>query len=147
MSEVMTGSETEARTDRPAAPDVRTSSLRAARIRRRLIVHTTQLAVMAVVYGGWQLMDSTGHLDPTLFGKPSGIVSRLHTWIRDGTAIGSLADQIKVTLEEALLGFVIGTSLGVISGIALGRVRFLADVFGPFIKVLNSIPRIVLGSV
>ena len=31
-------------------------------------------------------------------------------------------------------------------GIALGRNRFLADLLSPFIKVANSIPRIVLGS-
>lgn len=41
----------------------------------------------------------------------------------------------------------IGTALGVVCGVALGRIRFLADVFSPYIKVLNSIPRIVLGSV
>lgn len=146
MSDVMIGAGIEARTGEaetaPAPP-----SLRRARVRRRLVVHATQIAVLVVIFGGWQLAANTGHLDPTLFGKPSGVVSRLHTWIRDGTAIGSLGDQIKVTLEEALLGFAIGVALGVICGIALGRVRFLADVFGPFIKVLNSIPRIVLGSI
>jgi NitT/TauT family transport system permease protein len=136
-----------------AAPTGSTSSapapaaFRRARQRRRVLVHITQVAVLAVIFGGWQWAANTGHLDPTLFGKPTGVVTRLHTWIRDGTAIGSLWDQIKVTLEEALLGFVIGVSLGVVCGIALGRVRFLADVFGPFIKVLNSIPRIVLGSI
>lgn len=52
-----------------------------------------------------------------------------------------------MTLEEAVLGFVIGVVLGVVLGIALGRVRILADVFGPYIKILNSIPRIVLGSI
>jgi len=117
------------------------------RWRHRLIVHASQLAFLVVVLGGWQWAASSGHLDPVLFGKPSGVVGRLHTWIRDGTAIGSLGQQIEVTLKEALLGFVIGTALGVVSGIALGRVRFLAEVFGPFIKVLNSIPRIVLGSI
>ena len=35
---------------------------------------------------------------------------------------------------------------GVIVGVALGRVRMLSDVFGPYIKAANSIPRIVLGS-
>ena len=32
-------------------------------------------------------------------------------------------------------------------GIALGRVRLLSRIFGPYLKVLNSIPRIVLGSI
>jgi NitT/TauT family transport system permease protein len=120
---------------------------RAAVLRHRLVVHGLQLAVLVVVIGGWQLLASTERLDPTLFGEPSGIVGRLVTWVTEGTAIGSLGEQIAVTLEEALLGFVIGTVLGIVLGIALGRVRLLAEVFGPFIKVLNSIPRIVLGSV
>jgi NitT/TauT family transport system permease protein len=116
-------------------------------VRHGLVVHGLQLAVLVVLLGGWQLLTSTGHLDPVLFGEPSGIVGRLQTWITQGTSIGSLGQQIVVTLEEALIGFLIGTTLGIVSGIALGRIKLLAEVFGPFIKVLNSIPRIVLGSV
>jgi NitT/TauT family transport system permease protein len=115
--------------------------------RHRLLVHGAQLAVLVIIFGGWQWLASSGHLDETLFGKPSGVVSRLKTWITDGTSVGPLGRQIWVTLEEALIGFAIGTVLGIVCGVALGRVRFLAEVFGPFIKVLNSIPRIVLGSI
>ncbi|MEU2773398.1 ABC transporter permease [Streptomyces sp. NPDC007162] len=32
-------------------------------------------------------------------------------------------------------------------GVALGQSRFLADVLGPYIKMVNAIPRIVLGSI
>jgi NitT/TauT family transport system permease protein len=119
----------------------------AARWRHRLLVHGAQLGILVVIFGGWQWLASSGQIDPTLFGKPSGVVDRLHTWVSVGTSIGSLGAQIRVTLEEALIGFFIGTALGVVCGIALGRVRFLAEVFGPFIKVLNSVPRIVLGSI
>jgi NitT/TauT family transport system permease protein len=114
---------------------------------RRAVVLLSQLAVLAVVIGGWQLWVGGDQRKVILFGQPSGIVEHLKTWITDGTAVGSLGDQIKATLEEALIGFVIGTTLGIVFGLALGRVQFLANVFGPFIKVLNSIPRIVLGSV
>ncbi len=146
MSDMMTGAEPDTGTG--AAPSAPTpSAYGRARLRRKVLVHLTQVAVLVIVFGGWQWLASTGHLDPALFGKPSGVVTSLRTWIRDGTAIGSLGNQIKVTLEEALLGFVIGVALGVVCGVALGRVRFLSDVFGPFIKVLNSIPRIVLGSI
>jgi len=55
--------------------------------------------------------------------------------------------QVLVTLEETLLGFAIGALLGVIFGVALGRNQLLADVFGIYIKVANSIPRVVLGSI
>jgi len=115
--------------------------------RRSVVVHLTQLVFLVLILGGWQLYVGGDSRKIILYGVPSGIAGRLHTWVTDGTAIGSLAGQITVTLEEALIGFGIGTALGIVSGIALGRIRFLAEVFSPYIKVLNSIPRIVLGSV
>ena len=114
---------------------------------RKIIVHFTQLVFLVAVIGGWQLWVGNDSRKVILYGVPTGIVQRLQTWIVEGTSIGSLGDQIWVTLEEALIGFLIGTTLGIVCGIALGRVRFLAEVFSPYIKVLNSIPRIVLGSV
>jgi NitT/TauT family transport system permease protein len=120
---------------------------RSAQRRHRLAVHLTQLAVLVIVIGAWQLLTAGDPRKIILYGEPSGIVDRLRTWITVGTAVGSLGAQILVTLQEAVIGFLIGTALGVVCGLAMGRVRFLAEVFGPFIKVLNSIPRIVLGSV
>jgi NitT/TauT family transport system permease protein len=119
-----------------------------AKVRKhKLLVHVAQLAVLVVVVGGWQLYVGDDSKKIILYGVPSGIIDQLKTWINHGTALGSLGAQIWVTLEEALIGFVIGTVLGIVCGIALGRIRFLAEVFSPYIKVLNSIPRIVLGSV
>ncbi|TXN31560.1 ABC transporter permease [Lacisediminihabitans profunda] len=115
--------------------------------KRRLRVLASQLGLLVLLLGGWQLGVGSDQLKVVLYGEPSGILAQLITWFRDGTAIGPLWQQIAVTLEEALIGFVIGTALGIVSGIALGRIRFLAEVFSPYIKVLNSIPRIVLGSV
>jgi NitT/TauT family transport system permease protein len=125
----------------------RERSPRNSNVRHRMLVLGLQLAVLVVLLGGWQLLTSTGRLDSVLFGEPTGIVARLQTWITQGTSLGSLGQQIIVTLEEAIIGFLIGTTLGIVCGIALGRIKLLAEVFGPFIKVLNSIPRIVLGSV
>jgi NitT/TauT family transport system permease protein len=115
-------------------------------LRRRMTVYLARLAVVVVVFGGWELGVRTKAIDPFFWGQPTGVVSQLRTWIEHGTAQGSLWLQIYVTMKEAVLGFIIGVVAGVIAGVALGRVRFLAEVFGPFIKVLNSIPRIVLGS-
>ncbi|WP_275290856.1 ABC transporter permease [Amycolatopsis sp. La24] len=114
---------------------------------RGVLVHATQAAVLVAVLGGWQVLVQGDQHAIVLYGLPSGIWDRLRSWVAEGTAIGSLGSQIWTTLEEALIGFAIGTAAGIVCGIALGRIRFLSDVFGPFIKVLNAIPRIVLGSV
>jgi NitT/TauT family transport system permease protein len=115
--------------------------------RHRVVVHLTQIAVLVALIGGWQFAVGNDSTKIILYGEPSGILNQLVVWATDGTSIGPLWDQIFVTLEEAIIGFFIGTALGIVSGIALGRIQFLAEVCGPFIKVLNSIPRIVLGSV
>src|SRR5205823_2725504 len=54
--------------------------------------------------------------------------------------------QAAVTMQEAVVGFLIGAALGVVFGILLGRIEVLAEVLSPFIKGANAIPRVVLGS-
>ena len=49
-------------------------------------------------------------------------------------------------MEEAILGFLIGVAGGVVLGVLLGQVRFLSDVLSPYIKAVNALPRIVLGT-
>jgi NitT/TauT family transport system permease protein len=115
--------------------------------RRRWGVTGLRVAIFVVIVGGWELCARAGLIDPFFFGQPTHIVSQLKDWIENGTQAGPLIDQVLITLEEALLGFLIGVVLGVICGIALGRIQLLADVFAPYIKVMNSIPRIVLGSI
>jgi NitT/TauT family transport system permease protein len=99
------------------------------------------------VIGGWQLFADNHWVDPFFYGRPSGIYDELKLWVEHGTAFGSLWLQIWITLKEALLGFAYGVAGGVVFGVALGQVRFLSDVLGPYIKVVNALPRIVLGSI
>ena len=120
---------------------------RAGARRRRLAVHLGRLAAVVVVFGGWQWLAALKIIDPFFFGSPVGIVLRLADWFRHGTAYGSLWLQVGVTLEESLLGFAAGVTGGIVVGVLMGEIPYLADVFGPFIKVVNALPRIVLGSV
>lgn len=123
------------------------TSGRPARWRRSLLVKSIQVALFVLVFGGWELCSQLGLVDPFFFGSPSGIIDQLGVWATQGTDLGSLWTQIGVTLQEAVLGFVVGVLLGVVFGVALGRVRILAEVLAPYIKAINAIPRIVLGSV
>lgn len=130
----------------PAEPQIATRARRQAR-RRRLLVWATRVAVLVIVVGGWQLLTSLKIVDTFFFGQPTGIVKQLQDWAAHGTQYGSLWLQIWVTMKEALLGFFFGVVGGVVVGVLLGQVPFLADVLGPYIKVVNAIPRIVLGSI
>jgi NitT/TauT family transport system permease protein len=114
---------------------------------RRLSVWGAQLGVAVFVIGGWQLFTAMNWVDPFFFGQPSGIWKQLIDYFQNGTEFGSYWYQIEVTLKEAVYGFLIGTGAGVVLGVLLGQSQFLADVFGPYIKIVNAIPRIVLGSI
>ena len=113
---------------------------------RRMLVWLARVAMLVLIVGGWQLLTSIKIVDPFFWGRPSGIVRQLNDWVRHGTAYGSIWLQIWITMKEAVLGFGVGVVTGVVAGVLLGQVRFLAEVFSPYIKVMNAIPRIVLGS-
>jgi NitT/TauT family transport system permease protein len=126
---------------------------RRARGRHNAWVWTGRVMLLIVVFGGWQLLTtltwSAKHpiVDPFFFGQPSGIWNSLVRLFVEGTAFGSIWENLWYTIQEALLGFLLGTVTGVIAGILLGTNRYLAEVCGPYIKIVNAVPRIVLGSI
>ncbi|WP_290976671.1 ABC transporter permease [Herbaspirillum sp.] len=125
---------------------VEAEAQRKIRARRNLVVGL-RIAILVVVLGGWELFARIGWIDPFFFSQPTLIVAQIHEWIVEGTSQGPLWTQVLVTLEETVLGFLIGSVAGVIAGIVLGRNKLLSDVFSLYIQIANSIPRVVLGSI
>jgi NitT/TauT family transport system permease protein len=118
----------------------------AIRGRRRMIIGL-RLAVLVIALGGWEIAARLKWIDPFFYSMPSMIYDQLVEWMRDGTSQGSLWMQVAVTLEETVIGFLIGSIAGVLCGIILGRNKLLSDVFSLYIQIANSIPRVVLGSI
>jgi NitT/TauT family transport system permease protein len=114
--------------------------------RHRAAVWAARAALFVIIVGGWQLLTDLKIVDKFFWGQPSGIVTQLKDWIDSGTEYGSLWLQIWITMKEALLGFLFGAAAGLVFGVLLGQIRFLAEVIGPYLKVVNAIPRIVLGT-
>lgn len=132
--------------DTAKAPARAQTRAQAAR-RRKALVAAARVLLLVAVLGLWEGLSRAKIIDSFNFSMPSKIWDQIWTWVMHGTAQGSLGEQIWATLQEALLGWIIGVVAGVLFGIALGRIAFLADVLGPYVKVLNSIPRIVLAPI
>jgi NitT/TauT family transport system permease protein len=128
-----------------AGSDLTAKRVRAARRRRRTVLGL-QLAVAAVWLGSWELTTRAGWVDSFVYSQPSQIGLKLWTWSTQGTELGPLWDQVLTTMEETVGGFLVGSVLGIVMGITLGRIRLLADVLSPYIKAMNAIPRVVLGA-
>lgn len=109
--------------------------------RRRLLVHGGQVLVLAVVVGTWELSVATGLIDPIFSGRPWQVAREFVKQITTGTTYHALG----ITLEETLLGWVIASAAGIVTGLILSQSSLLRDIFNPFVTALNSLPRIALA--
>jgi len=135
--------QTENRLAGPAFEPSPSSTGRTSRRRRRvpLAIRLLQVVLVLVVIGLWEGLGRAGIIDPFFFSRPGDIGRQVVEWVRTG----SILPHLQVTLTEALLALVIGMALGLVVGFVLARVRFLALLLDPFIKVLNALPRVVLA--
>jgi NitT/TauT family transport system permease protein len=112
-------------------------------MRHRARVLLTQVAIVLGLILIWEVGVRTELIDPFFFPAPSGIVGRIGEWI----ATADFWNDLGITLMETVLSFVIGIAIGTTLGIWLGLSPFAADVFQPFVKIVNAIPRILLGPI
>jgi NitT/TauT family transport system permease protein len=136
-----------AQVEQARRPAVDLAAKRKQDARRRQVTVAGLRVLLAVVFlGSWEVLARLGWIDPFFTSQPTAVAAKLWYWITQGTELGPLWEQALVTMEEAVGGFVVGSILGVIFGVALGRNRLLSDVTGPYIKAANAIPRVVLGA-
>jgi NitT/TauT family transport system permease protein len=107
----------------------------------RASIRLAQIAVAVFFVAGWQIGVSIKVLDPFFFSRPSEIAARIGAWISSGAIWPHLA----VTIEESLLGLLIGSAIGITLGFTLARSPFAARVLDPYITMLNAVPRVVLA--
>jgi sulfonate transport system permease protein len=115
---------------------------------RRAQLLALQLLVAAAALALWHVLTTHqffGHylLNPFFFSTPADVAARVVRWFREGT----IWRHLVVTLTEVLLAFVIGSFAGVLVGFWFARKPFIAAVFDPYVKMINSLPRIVLAPI
>ena len=135
-----------AMTGEVSRPVDRTSDPRIRIRKHKALVYSLRVLLLVAALAFWELSVNLW-FDPFFYSKPSLIWKKLVTWFTDGTAQGPIFEQISVTLQEAVYGFLIGAVAGVVLGILLGRARLLAEVLSPFIQAANAVPRIVLSAI
>jgi ABC-type nitrate/sulfonate/bicarbonate transport system permease component len=110
---------------------------------RRLAAPAAQLGVLIIVIAAWQL--ATGSGTNPYFLSPSAIVSFMyHQWF-DGPAshlwlTSDATGNLLPSLGRMLLGLVIASLIGVAAGVAIGRVRVLAELTEPLVHFGRAIP-------
>jgi NitT/TauT family transport system permease protein len=111
--------------------------------RDKIMVRLTQLIILIVAFGLWEICADLKIVDPFITSQPSRVVSTIITLYKEG----ALFNHIAVTCVETIIGFLLGTILGTILAIILWWSNFLSKVSEPYLVILNSLPKIALGPI
>jgi NitT/TauT family transport system permease protein len=102
-----------------------------------------QALAVAVFFGVWELGARTGLVSSFLVGSPVQIFNALVRSAQNG----ALLIDTSYTLFAAILGFVLGTAMGSVIGLALWYSPFVARLIEPFIVSINSVPKIAFAPI
>lgn len=106
-------------------------------------VRLWQAAVLAGSLVAWEGMVRAGVLDEFFFSRPLAVFGRVAAWFGEG----AIYRHLWVTLTEVVAAFVLATVLGIVLGLWLALAPTAAHVLDPYIKALNSLPRVILAPI
>ena len=100
----------------------------------------SRLILIVVLIVLWQVISDVGHLS-LYMSSPTAVLSKLISWYNSGV----LGTAVGVTLEEAVIGYFIGSIAGAVVGFVLGRIEFVGKLLDPIVLALYAVPKIALA--
>jgi len=102
-----------------------------------------QIIILILFIGIWELTSRYHIIDPLLFSSPTKILLLIYQKTMDGTMLSHL----QITLFETVLGFILGTLIGIIIASILWTSERIANIFDPYLVILNAMPKVALGPI
>lgn len=100
-----------------------------------------KIALSLVIAGlVWWAVASSGYVSPDLFPTPIAVWHAAVELYDDGL----LFSDLKASLGRAAVGFVIGSTLGVTTGLLTSRTRFFRFALNPILSLCRPIPAIAI---
>ena len=107
-------------------------------MRRFDLIVLWQIAVGLALLGGWEAI---GRISGGVWtSRPTLIAAKLAVWLQ-----GSIYPHIATTLCEVITGLVVGSLLGALAGLMLGRSPIAAGILRPIVVAFYSIPLVALA--
>lgn len=98
------------------------------------------VAPIAAFIAVWQVVAALRIVNPVLFPSPLQVVLAAGEMVGSGVLWGDLL----VSLQRAATGFVVGATLGVLTGLLTSRIRLFSVGLTPLFNLLRPIPAIAL---
>ena len=113
------------------------------RRRRKTAVILLRIALLVLLFAGWELAARLGAIDAFIFSSPS----RMWDTLKSLAASGDLVLHVGTSVWETVVGFLLGTLLGTVIAVLLWWSPFLSRVLDPYLVVLGALPKTALGPV
>ncbi len=107
------------------------------------LTHALRIVLFVLLILAWDGAGRSGMLDPFIISSPARVVKTVVSLYRAGELFG----HIFTTFYETVVGFVLGTALGVLIAAVLWFVPLFERVLDPYLVVLNALPKIALGPI
>lgn len=107
----------------------------------RAEVRLWRLGLLLAFLGVWELATHRGWVDRFFVSQPTALAAQITRWVTSGFIVRHLW----VTMQETVIGFVLGTLLGVVVGFLFAHREKVAAIFDPVMVALNAMPRVVLA--
>lgn len=126
------------------APVSREHSLYLKKVKAKKIkVTLSRIMILVVFILLWQIAADLKWIDPFLTSSPSRVVKSCISLYEDG----SLFNHIGITCYETVLGFSLGTILGVAAAVMLWWFPTISKILDPYLVVLNALPKVALAPI
>lgn len=116
---------------------------RSSRTKDALYVALPTAISFVVIVGLWETATRTGVFDALVVPAPSSIVSAFV----DLFASGLIWDDLRVTVEETLLGFVVGAGSGFVLGTLAAWSLMFRRIVSPYVIVFQVTPRVAIAPI
>ncbi len=103
-----------------------------------------RLLFLVVVLGSWQLAATIKLVNPMFTGMPTIIARRFASLLMDKHF---LADDVLLTVEETVSGYILGVVLGIGVAVAFVKYRAIEAALSPIFAGVNSLPRVALAPI
>ena len=114
-----------------------------ARKRRRNAVSFLQVFLLLSFLVLWEIAARAEWIDPFIFSCPTRVLETLTNLWRSG----DLWLHLGTSCLETVVGFLLGTAIGTLAAAALWWSDFASAVLGPYLVVLNALPKTALGPI
>jgi NitT/TauT family transport system permease protein len=108
---------------------------------RRFWVWTARALIVVAFLGGWQAIGTRSPVERLIFSTPESVLTTLGHWTTDTT----FWRDLRITLTEAILGYLAGVGSAVVLAAVVFYSATLERFLRPFVAVFNALPKVVLA--